>query len=108
MRVPCSARHKWRVLRFPHRKSVPVISFRPVQSIASGARVALVAPAGALRDETDIQHAIENTRSLGWEPVIGRHARARRAYFAGDDAGRLSDLNAALADDSIHAVWCVR
>jgi muramoyltetrapeptide carboxypeptidase len=76
--------------------------------LAPGARVALVAPAGPLRGEEDVQRAVDNARSLGWEPVVGAHALARRGYFAGGDAERADDLNRALADDAIDGVWSLR
>jgi len=76
--------------------------------LAPGARVALVAPAGPLRGEEDAARAVENARAFGWEPVLGRHALARRGYFAGTDAERAADLNHALADDAIDGVWCLR
>lgn len=47
-------------------------------------------------------------RSFGWEPVVGPHALMRDGYFAGDDAQRAADVNGALSDDSIDAVWCLR
>ena len=70
--------------------------------------MALVAPAGPLKIPGDIDRAIENARVLGWEPVIGEHAREKQSYFAGHDDERLSDLNTALRDDSIDAIWCLR
>ena len=70
--------------------------------------MALVAPAGPLRNEGDLARAIENVRSFGWEPVVGEHALAREGYFAGSDDVRAADLNSALRDDSIDAVWCLR
>jgi muramoyltetrapeptide carboxypeptidase len=76
--------------------------------LAPGARVALVAPAGPLRGRDDIDCAITNVRALGWEPVVAPHALARTGYFAGDDATRASDLNAALRDARIDGVWCLR
>ena len=76
--------------------------------LAPGARVALVAPAGPLRDAADLDRATENARSLGWEPVPGRNALARQGYFAGDDALRAADLNHALADPGIDGIWCIR
>jgi len=76
--------------------------------LTTGARVALVAPAGPLRNEGDLQRAAENVCSFGWEPVVGSHALARAGYFAGADAERALDLNHALADDTIDAVWCLR
>jgi len=67
-----------------------------------------VAPAGPLRGEEDAARAVENARAFGWEPVLGRHALARRGYFAGTDAERAADLNHALADDAIDGIWCLR
>jgi muramoyltetrapeptide carboxypeptidase len=80
-------------------------SFTP---LTSGARVALVAPAGPLRLPGDLERAMKNARELGWEPVVGEHVGERDGYFAGSDASRLADLNRALADDSIDAIWCLR
>src|SRR4029077_12620244 len=65
-------------------------------------------PAGPLRGESDLQRARENTRALGWVPVVGAHALARDGYLAGTDGDRLADLNAALTDDAIDAIWCAR
>jgi len=79
-----------------------------VATLGAGARVALVAPAGPLRGVDDLDHAIANARSMGWEPVPGAHVLARSGYLAGTDAERLLDLNGAIRDRSIDAIWCVR
>lgn len=76
--------------------------------LSAGARVALVAPSGPLRDAGDLERAIQNARELGWEPVPGAHVLERDGYFAGSDAHRLADLVAAAADDSIDGIWCIR
>lgn len=76
--------------------------------LGPGSRVALVSPAGPLRDESDLDRAIENTRSLGWEPVVGAHVLERDGYLAGSDEHRLADLNRFAADSSIDGVWCIR
>jgi muramoyltetrapeptide carboxypeptidase len=81
---------------------------RPYPVIPSGARVALVAPAGPLKIPADLDRAIANARTLGWEPVVGDNAKANKFYFAGADDARLADFNAALRDDSITAIWCLR
>lgn len=81
---------------------------RPYPPIPSGARVALVAPAGPLKMPVDLDRAVANARTFGWEPVVGEHARDSEAYFAGADEGRLADVNAALRNDNIAAVWCLR
>ncbi|MDB4907846.1 MAG: hypothetical protein JWO05_2630 [Gemmatimonadetes bacterium] len=76
--------------------------------LAPDARVALVAPSGPLAGEHELERASENVRSFGWEPVVFPHALSRDGYFAGADADRLADLNAAFADPAIDGVWCVR
>ena len=76
--------------------------------LGAGARVALVAPSGPLRDAGDLERAIANARELGWEPVPGAHVLERDGYFAGSDAHRLADFAAAATNDSIDGVWCIR
>ncbi|MGK2961800.1 MAG: S66 peptidase family protein [Gemmatimonadaceae bacterium] len=80
----------------------------PVRPPGEGARVALVAPSGIIRNREQIARAERNARSLGWVPVLGENVEAGHAYFAGTDEERLDDLNTALRDDSIDAIWCVR
>jgi len=76
--------------------------------LSAGARVALVAPAGPLRGEQELQTAIEQAVSLGWEPIPAPHALSRHGYFAGTDEERARDLNAALRDDRVDGIWCLR
>lgn len=80
---------------------------RAVRSLVPGARVALVAPAGPIHED-DVERAVDNARSFGWEPVVGAHVLERYSYFAARDDARLDDLNAALRDDRIDAIWCIR
>jgi muramoyltetrapeptide carboxypeptidase len=77
-------------------------------ALTAGARVALVAPSGPLRDATDLERAIANVRSFGWEPVVGEHILERDGYLAGSDQHRIADLNRLARDDSIDAIWCLR
>ncbi len=77
-------------------------------TIGAGARVALIAPGGPLKGEDDLQRAEDNARALGWEPRRGSHVLACDGYLAGNDGDRLADLNAALTDDDVDAVWCLR
>jgi muramoyltetrapeptide carboxypeptidase len=77
-------------------------------TLAAGARVALVAPAGPLRSEGELAASIANAESLGWVPMPGLHILRRDGYLAGSDAERLIDFNAALRDDTIDGIWCVR
>jgi muramoyltetrapeptide carboxypeptidase len=76
-------------------------------ALRPGARVALVAPAGPLPDGA-VDRAAERVRGWGFEPVVGEHARKRHGYLAAPDPERTADFNAALRDDSVDAVWCLR
>ncbi|HEY7480016.1 MAG TPA: LD-carboxypeptidase [Gemmatimonadales bacterium] len=76
--------------------------------LARGSRVALVAPAGPLLERDDLARAESLCRALGYQPVMGRHTAERHGYFAGTDDQRLDDLNDALGDSEIDAIWCIR
>ena len=78
------------------------------EPLAPGARVALVAPAGPLRDESELERAVQNVRALGWEPIVAKHALARAGYFAGDDATRLDDVMRAMHERTVDGIWCLR
>lgn len=73
-----------------------------------GAHVALVSPAGPFHEDAELDRAKANVAKLGWQPVVMTNARARDGYLAGTDDQRARDLNAAIADDEIHGIWCVR
>jgi muramoyltetrapeptide carboxypeptidase len=87
---------------------VAVKHFRSAKPLEPGAHVALIAPAGPLQKPEDLPRAQENTRLLGWEPIVGSHASDRAGYLAGNDRDRLHDINRALRDPKIDAVWCLR
>ena len=76
--------------------------------LAPGARVALLSPAGPIRGEPELDRAKANVQQLGCEPVVMPHAQAADGYLAGSDAQRAKDLNDALADPTIDAIWCLR
>lgn len=73
-----------------------------------GCRVALVAPAGPLLDRDDLTRGAELCLALGFQPVLGANAHRRHGYLAGTDDERLADLNGALRDPAIDAIWCLR
>jgi muramoyltetrapeptide carboxypeptidase len=86
-------------------RSKPLV--RPPK-LVPGSRVALIAPAGPLLERDDLTRAEALCRALGYDPVLGKSAYAHHGYLAGTDDERLEDLNSALADPAIHAVWCIR
>jgi muramoyltetrapeptide carboxypeptidase len=73
-----------------------------------GSRVALVAPAGPVRPDR-VQAAVQRCEALGLEPVLAPSARGSfGSYLAARDDQRLADLQGALDDDGIAAVWALR
>ena len=79
---------------------------RPAR-LAPGARVALIAPAGAAAAER-VDAAVAQCVQLGLEPVLGEAARNRLGYLAGDDAARARDLQHAIDSAAIDAIWAIR
>jgi muramoyltetrapeptide carboxypeptidase len=75
--------------------------------LRAGARIALVAPAGPLA-EGAVDDAVHQVRSLGWEPVEGRHVRGRSGFLSAPDAARIEDLQNAIDADDLDAIWCLR
>jgi muramoyltetrapeptide carboxypeptidase len=86
--------------------STPI--FGAIKPLREGACVALVAPSGVLTNDADIERALDNVRSFGWEPMLGEHVTSKLGYLAGHDEDRLADLNAAFANKEVDAIWCVR
>ena len=78
------------------------------RSLQQGARVALIAPSGPLKGEEDVARAVATVESLGWKAVVYPHVLQRDGYFAGNDAVRATDLNAAIANPEIDGIWCLR
>ena len=76
--------------------------------LARGSRVALVAPAGPLLEHDDLTRAEALCRALGYQPRLAPNTAQRYGYFAGTDEQRLADLNAALRDPEVDAIWCIR
>ena len=76
--------------------------------LVPGSRVGLIAPAGPLLERDDLARGQELCRALDYQPVLLPNAGARHGYLAGSDEQRLADLNAALADPSLDAIWCLR
>ena len=82
--------------------------FRTPKPLEAGAHVALVAPAGPLQKSEELPRAQANARTLGWEPIVGDHATERTGYLAGHDRDRLNDINRAIRDPKIDAIWILR
>jgi len=95
--------------RLPRAKALSTLRhMRLPPPLSAGARVALVTPAGPLRDASELQAALDHATSLGWEPLAAPHVLARHGYLAGTDEQRARDFNAVLRDSTVDGIWCVR
>lgn len=80
------------------------------EKLKKGDKIAIVSPAGAL-SEGDLDRGIAQIEARGYVPVLGKHLYTRYANgynYAGTEKQRLSDMNWALNDEEISAVWASR
>jgi len=75
--------------------------------LTKGDKVALVSPAGNV-EHCVIDRGAERLEQQGFRVVVGRHARDEEGVFAGTDAARAADMQQALDDEAIKAVFCSR
>ena len=77
--------------------------------LKAGDTVAIVAPAGVLKLDTEV---IQKTKILlnswGLEVVFGEHLETKFRHFSGTDAQRTKDFQNALDNPNIKAIWCAR
>jgi len=77
-------------------------------AVASGARVAVIAPASSAQPER-IRRGVEALTRRGYDVAVSAHAYGKHPpYFAGTAKQRLDDLHGAFADISIQAIFCTR
>ncbi|KAB1231762.1 S66 peptidase family protein [Chryseobacterium viscerum] len=80
------------------------------KSLKKGDKIAVISPAGAV-DATQLEKGIEMIKSRGFEPIIGEHLYTKfsNGYnYAGTEQERIKDINWALNDHEIKAVWASR
>lgn len=80
------------------------------KSLKKGDKIAVISPAGAV-DATQLEKGIEMIKSRGFEPVPGEHLYSKfsNGYnYAGTEKERIKDINWALNDKEIRAVWASR
>ncbi|MEJ5103446.1 S66 peptidase family protein [Chryseobacterium sp. MYb328] len=80
------------------------------KALKKGAKIAVISPAGAV-DASQLKKGIELIKSKGFEPVLGEHLYTKfsNGYnYAGTEKERIKDINWALNDKEIGAVWASR
>ena len=76
-------------------------------NLTPGDKVALVSPAGKVQRRV-VERGAELLRRQGFEVVIGRHAFGEEGVFSGPDAARTADMQEALDDRSVKAIFFAR
>ncbi|MBL4746529.1 MAG: LD-carboxypeptidase [Flavobacteriaceae bacterium] len=77
--------------------------------LKKGDTIALLAPAGILRAKKEvISKAVGVMESWGLHVMLGENIYRRHDHFAGTDAQRTQDFQAALDNPSIKAIWTAR
>lgn len=76
--------------------------------LTAGSHVFLLSPSGPLAGPEQLEQATNSADSLGWRITVGSSALLQTGYFAGSDDQRAFDLNAALRDESVDGIWCLR
>jgi muramoyltetrapeptide carboxypeptidase len=77
-------------------------------ALRSGDRVAVVAASGPLQDRKGLDAGLERLKRWGLRPEVGKHALESFGFLAGQDAARAADLQAAVADPGVRAIFFTR
>lgn len=80
------------------------------KSLKKGDKIAIISPAGSV-EPTQLEKGIEMIKSKGFEPILGGniYTKFSNGYnYAGTEEQRLKDINWALNDSEISAVWASR
>lgn len=78
--------------------------------LKKGDKIAIISPAGSV-EESQLTSTLELIRRQSYEPIFGKNTLElyRNGYnYAGTESQRIKDLNWALNDETISAVWATR
>ncbi|MGB5242698.1 MAG: LD-carboxypeptidase [Lutimonas sp.] len=76
--------------------------------LKKGDTIMILAPAGRIKDKSSVDQGIELANHWGLVVFLGNHLFSQDDTFAGTDSERLEDLQNALDNPSIKAIWCAR
>lgn len=80
------------------------------KSLKKGDKIAIISPAGSV-EETQLEKTLALIKSKGYEPVLGEnlYTKFQNGYsYAGTEEQRIKDINWALNDPEISAIWASR
>jgi len=76
--------------------------------LQKGDTVQILAPAGIIKDFDAIDNTVQLMEDWGLHVKIGKNVSQQNHHFSGTDAQRTEDLQNALNDPKIKAIWCAR
>lgn len=79
-------------------------------SLKKGDKIGIISPAGAV-EKSQLEKTLELIESKGFVPVLGKHTLGTfsNGYrYSGTEEERIHDLNWALNDPDISAIWATR
>lgn len=75
--------------------------------LTEGSKIAIVSPSGAVKPQY-VHQAVPILREQGWEVEVYPHALGRHHTYAGTTDERYADLEAAILDPEVKAIFCAR
>lgn len=78
------------------------------EKLNKGDTIGIISPAGAVNGNEGLNSAIKYFEKAGYKVKLSPHARDKKAYLAGKDEDRLSDLMNFFLDKEIKAIICSR
>ncbi|MDD5150032.1 MAG: LD-carboxypeptidase [Flavobacterium sp.] len=99
-------RHK--ILARQERNDSRSMKFTKPPYLKKGDTIMIVAPAGFVADSTELDPGIALAKSWGLEVILGKHVFSKHNHFAGTDEERLGDMQLALDNKNVKAIWCSR
>ncbi|GAA4890665.1 LD-carboxypeptidase [Flaviramulus aquimarinus] len=85
------------------------ITLKQPPYLKAGDTVAIVAPSGILKSKIgEVQQAQALLKRWGLHTIVGKHVFNQADHFAGTDNERCEDLQNALDNPKISAIWCAR
>lgn len=80
------------------------------KSLKKGDKIAIISPAGSV-EETQLEKTLALIKSKGYKPILGEnlYTKFQNGYsYAGTEEQRIKDINWALNDPQISAIWASR
>ena len=77
--------------------------------LKAGDTVAIVAPSGVLKNrQREVQQALDLLKSWNLNVIVGKYVFSKSNHFAGTDEERCEDMQNAMDNPNISAIWCAR